>query len=497
MPHADRPNVLFVVSDQHHPRFMGCAGHPFLHTPHMDALAAAGTRLGQAYCNFPLCGPSRWSMMTGCYASQLNHLANFDHCANTRPAFAHLFAAAGYRTALCGRMHFHGPAHRFGFQEWLGGNLEHHAQYRTGLRDVLGDTLCATTGPNARAIRHSGPGDSGYLAYDRALTEIACDWLRRHADRPGTEPFMLLLGYVQPHAPFVAPPEDYQRYDRLIDVADLPRPHPATLHPELRRLQRRAGLEDADPVPLEDQRRARVAYHGMCTFADRMLGQLLATLDRIGQRRDTIVVYTSDHGEQLGEHGMWWKHTFYEGSIGIPMLMAGPGIPAGQVIQRNVGLMDLPATLQDLCGVSPTPRAAARSFRCLLEGDAARWDDQVLAENLWPNTAAALHRMLKRGPWKLNHYPGFAPELYNLDQDPGEMHNRADDPTCAAVRQDLESRLLRDWDHEAIMAAHRLELEIEKLMLPVQRQCVLPEPLERWNQRVTYENRIDATEGRT
>lgn len=449
MPDSPTPNVLVVMSDQHHPRFMGCADHPLLQTPNMDRLAQRGTRFSSAYCNAPLCGPSRMAFMTGRYPSQIGCMTNHDQLHSDTPTLAHSFNAAGYETILCGRMHFNGPDQRHGFQRRLISDVTGRPLRPEGesLKLVL-DFLSDTTGPNARAIRKSGPGACGYLAYDEAVTDTAVTWLERRGEQACDRPFMMTVGFVEPHAPFVAYPDDFYLYNDQIGVGDLPQPHPEALHPELRRLQRRAGLEDAEPVPLEDQRRARVAYHGMCTFVDRQLGRILDALEQAGLSEQTIVVYTSDHGEQLGEHGMWWKHTLYEGSVGVPMLLAGQGVQAGSVVKENVALVDLGPTLLDLAGAPAIPGASGRSFSCLCEGRAENWPDEAFAEQYWAAVSPHVHHMVRQGSWKLNRYPGFEPQLFNLADDPGETRDRAADAECRAVRESLEARL-EQWraDH--------------------------------------------------
>jgi len=474
------PNILLIISDQHHPRFLGCAGEPLVHTPHLDSLAARGTQFTRAYCNFPLCCPSRMSFLTARQASDIDCLSNASQLGSDVPTFAHAFNAAGYQTVLCGRMHFNGADQRHGFQQRIVGDVvSSFGAHGEELRRVLGPELCGTTGPQARAIVTSGAGYSGYQAYDEKVAATAADWLRHHAAKPEAPPFMLVVGLVLPHAPFVATPDDFARYDDKIDLDDLPAPHPETLHPALRELQRRAGLEDAEPVSTEDQRRARVAYYGMCTQVDRLVGDVLGVLEEAGLSDDTIVVYTSDHGEQLGEHGMWWKHSFYEASVGVPLLLAGPGIPQGRV-EQNVSLLDIGPTLLDLAGAPALPEVSGESFRCLLEGRPEAWHDTVIAENLWPPNAPALHRMIKQGPWKLCYYPGQGSQLFNLDDDPQELVDRIDDPECRSIRENLLQQLLAGWDHESIMAHRQNTLVVDGWTTKWREQCDLADPDPPW-----------------
>ncbi len=385
------------------------------------------------------------AFMSAQLPSTIGCLTNADSLDSKVPTFAHAFAAAGYETVLCGRMHFEGPDQRHGFNKRLVSDVNWPRVGGSGrvpsLKQVLGE-LAGTTGPNARAIKMSGPGESGYLEYDRVVTDAAVKWLAGRNLQSAEEPFLLTVGYVQPHAPFVATEEDYSLYDEQVAIDDLPVKPVDQLHPELRRLRRIAGLEDPEQMPsAADERRARVAYHGMCTFLDRQVGRVLAQLAKSGLEENTIVVYLSDHGEQLGEHGMWWKHTFYEGSVGIPMLIAGPGIPQRRAVTRNVSLIDVGPTLLDLCGAGQIPATAGQSFRCLWDGDPDQWPDEVIAENIWPPTSTTLHRMLRKNEWKLNTYYEFEDELFNLEDDPAEENNLAEESKWQELRSALHRRL--------------------------------------------------------
>lgn len=484
---AKQPNVLIVMTDQHHPRVMGCAGDPIAVTPTMDALAARGTRFEHAYTASPLCGPSRAAFMTGRMPSSMDCLTNQRQFDSDLPTFAHMFGEAGYETVLAGRMHFNGPDQRHGFSKRIIGDVTGvYVPHMPNLKEILGD-LSNTTGPSANAIVKSGPGRSGYQAYDEAVAGAAADWL---SSRDDDRPFMMTVGFVLPHAPFVAPPEDFDYFDKRITEEDLPKA--SVLHPEMMRLQKGANLVGDDVPTKQDQRRARVAYYGMCRHVDRQMKRILDALDEAGLTDDTIVVYTSDHGEQIGEHGMWWKHTFYEASVGVPMIFAGLGVPQGQTVSQNVSLLDVGATVLDMVGATPIPgEIQGASFRCLMNGDAAAWHDTTYSENLWPPTAACLHRMVKRGPWKLNHYHGHEPQLFNVDDDPGEMLDRADDPACADIRAELTALVLRDWDHDAVLARQRTMREMEMIALRAREGNDLPEPDALWHDGA-IENWFDA-----
>lgn len=419
--------------------------------------------------------------MTGREAGRINCIDNLAQLSSDIPTFAHGFLAAGYETILSGRMHFVGHDQRHGFERRIVSDVTTaYVNLDWQLKDILGD-LVDTPGYGRASLIKSGPGRTGYHSFDEAVTKATVEWLGARAGRGKTagedqRPFMMVVGYAAPHCPFVAPPEDYALYGDRISEADLPDPRLDLLHPALR--EQRQHLE---AVPKAAERRTRAAYYGLCTFLDRQLGQIVDALERTGLAGNTIVVYTSDHGEQLGEHGLWWKTTFYEGSVGVPLLIAGPGpLSGGCVIPRNVSLMDLGPTLLDLVGAAPLPDTDGRSFRCLIDGNSGAWSDEVVAECISAFQTPPAMRMVRRGPWKLNYYHGYKPELFNLAEDPGEFNDRAGDLGCKVVREALLARALDGWDPERI--EHQRQLR--RLEAPLIREWIQrtspPEPDQLW-----------------
>jgi choline-sulfatase len=492
---AKPSHVVVIMSDQHHAGILGAAGDAIAQTPHLDALARDGARFTNAYCPFPLCGPSRMSFMTSQYPADLQLWDNHAALSSNAPTFAHGAAAAGYETVLSGRMHFVGLDQRHGFQHRLIGDVPKSAHLRAGwqLREVLG-CLIGTPGYGLMGVRKSGPGRSGYLAYDEAVTEATVQWLRQRATRADAPPFLLVVGYVMPHCPFVAHQADFAAAARRLTYADLPPPDPH-LHP-LQAAMRRAVRIDPPPS-LEDQWRTRAAYYGMVAHLDRQVGRVLGALAAAGLADDTLVVYTSDHGEALGEHGLWWKSTFYDGSSRVPLLLRWPGrLPAGQVVSQNVGLVDIGPTVLDCIGAPALPAARGRSLRALANGDATGWSDTVLMENVpitapAPGQPAGPSRSVRQGPWKYNYYHGYAPELFHLGDDPDERTNRAADPTCAEVVARLHAAVLADWDPAAIdrhLARQRAE---QALIRPTLQRHPLPEPDPVWYGTTPPDNFFD------
>jgi choline-sulfatase len=395
-------------------------------------------------------------------------------------------------------MHFVGQDQRHGFERRLISDCTTaFVNLDWQLQPILGD-LVDTPGYHRNGLLKSGAGHTGYHEYDKAVCQATVDWLKARGRAGGeARPFMMVAGFTAPHCPFVAPLEDYDLYNGRITEADLPDPHLELLHPALRQQRTGAFLEDPEPVPRSAERRARVAYYSLCTFLDRQLGRILDALESSGLAENTIVVYTSDHGEQLGEHGLWWKTTFYEGSVGVPLLISGPGMPgAGRVIPQNVSLMDVGPTLLDMVGAVPLPDADGRSFRCLIDGEPLAWADEATAECIDAFMLPPAMRMVRRGPWKLNYYHGYPPQLFNVQQDPGELDDRCGDPACRPIVEELVARALKDWDPvrmERRLAMRKLEMPLIRRWL---QETAPPEPDPLWY-KVPLENWYDPRQDMT
>ncbi len=429
---TSRPNVLIFMSDQHNSSYLGCAGHPLVRTPNIDRLAAGGIRFASAYCASPLCGPSRMSFLTGLYPVHSGVYANAQPLPSDLPTFAHAFGAAGYHTALIGRMHLNGPDQHHGFEEKLGGDVT-ASTLGGGLFPLTEGLPC---GSQAESLRLSGPGDSAYHHYDDEVAALAAAWLvKQTPDRP----FMATVGFALPHNPFVCRPDDYAPYAGRMPV---PPAEPETLHPFLRRKQAQATAG----MGADEFSRSLAAYAGSVTATDRRVGLVLAALERTGLAGNTIVVYTADHGEAAGEHGLWHKCTMLEGSVRVPLVIHFPdGRAGGAVCNKNVNLLDLGPTLLDLAGAGPLPDADGRSFRLLLEDPAAPWDNATFSEygTRWGNTA--LMRMLRRDRWKYIYYGDGLPSLFDLEADPGENNDLAASPAHAGILAKLQAEAFADW----------------------------------------------------
>ena len=484
MPEQARPNLLYIHSDQHNAAVTGCYGDAHVRTPHLDRLARDGALFSSAYCCSPICVPSRMATLSGRHPWQ-NEVWSNSHVLNSSvPTLAHSMGVAGYRPALIGRMHAVGPDQLHGYCERLVG--DHSANF-PGIPMAHRGALQGTAGPERISLRNSGAGQSGYQVHDEDVTAAAVDWLNRLGvrRRAGVDdgPFSLSVGYMLPHPPYVARRGDYERYADTLPPPRKPREFADEAHPYLRRWRETTDLTD---VSVDETRRSRAAYWGLVERMDAMIGEILAALAANDLERDTLIVYSSDHGDMVGEHGLWWKHVFYEESVRVPLIMAWPGrFAGGQRCERVVSALDLSATLLDAMAAPALPDSPGRSLLPLLQGDAASvdWNDEAFSEYCADRYAPdneAFVRMLRQDEWKLVYYYGWPAQLFNLREDPDEGVDRAGDPACQGVLGEMRARVLQDWRPERIRA-RMAELRADCDLQAQWAAATLPEEHIRWH----------------
>ncbi len=487
-----KPNIVLIMSDQHHKRAMSWAGHPYVKTPAMDHLASKGLSFRQAFCAYPLCGPSRASFMTSQHPHETGVFTHQGEFRTDTPTFAHQFLASGYETILSGRMHFVGLDQRHGFERRLLGDVSPTAFLATLFKNTTGEhlnpvltDLHGTQGMSKQGIEKSGPGNSGYLAYDKQVTKATVKFLEERKTNPSDKPYMLTVGYIMPHCPFVAESDDFYQYWDQLPTPDTREESLGQQHPFLEELRRHWGV---NPMPdAQTFKRVQAAYYAMVNHLDRQIDAVMQAIEASGEADNTIIVYTSDHGEQLGEHGLWWKSTFYEGSIGVPLIISRPNDPrAGEETQSNVSLMDIGPTLLDLAGLDPLPGVSGQSFRCVLDDKEDDWCDEVFAENSnslagpQMSTLGLPQRMFKQGPWKYVYYHGMRPQLFNTAEDPLEENDLWDDPSQTDRVKAMQARALDEWDPEIERQRH--EVIDQQYAVFAKATCAAPpaEPDEAW-----------------
>lgn len=490
----DRPNLLFILSDQHAAHVTGCYGDPVAETPNLDRLASGGVTFDNAYCPSPLCTPSRMSMMTARHPFRNGAWGNEDVLHSGTPTMAHALGAAGYDPLLIGRLHSVGPDQLLGYARRKIG--DHHSNWPGVARVDMG-ALEGTASPDRRSLKQSGIGLSAYEMKDEdvvasaisAMDEIASDLKTGKIDR-----FALTVGLMLPHAPFVAQRQDFDRFVAKVGLARNRAPNSGGEHPWLAKWRGHRNIMDVSEA---EEMRARTAYYGLVSAMDRMIGRLLDKLDVLGLSEDTVVVYASDHGEQIGEHGLWWKHTFYEASVRVPAIMRWPGVlPSNQRRNQVVNLIDLTATMIEALGAPQLANGDGVSFLDVAKDAAAPWQNLTFSEYCqgsefdWGVPGTTQNRMVRNARYKLNYYHGYEPQLFDMIADPDEVHDLSSDPAYAAVRKHLVQEVLRDWNPVAIEA--QIERNIaDKRLLKQWADKVRPNERYLWEMQ-PHHNRLDA-----
>lgn len=446
-----RPNIVIVQADQMAAQALGAYGDDAAQTPHIDALAEHGAVFDRAYCNTPLCAPSRASMMTGRLPSDVGCYDNGDDFPASMPTFAHHLRAVGYHTALIGRMHFIGPDQHHGFEERLttdvypadldmvpewGRPLDQRLQWYHTVDPVF------TAGPSQATVQQDFDDEVVFHSL-RYLTDRV-----RHNQASGDDaPFLMVTSFIHPHDPYEPPQEHWDRFsETAIPDPQFPDPADPAQDPHSHRLRVMSGFDQRSPS-LEEVRRARRAYYATVSYIDDHIGRIRRRIEELNLADNTVIIVTSDHGDMLGEKGLWYKMSPYERSSRVPLIIDGPDhlVPQGR-FAHPVSLIDLLPTLLELSEApgSDTPGMslleAARRER---DGHTKPQDRDVLIEYLAEGTHAPQLTLI-RGQYKYVVCPGDPDQLFDLEQDPHELHNVASAEEyvnlAQALRIELESR---------------------------------------------------------
>ena len=443
----DKPNILVIMTDQHDPGVSSAYGHRLVRTPNMQRLADEGGVFEHAYCNAPLCTPSRAAFMTGTHPFRTRVWDNMVSMASDLPTWAHRLNAAGYETCLSGKMHFIGPDQLHGFRRRLIEDI-HGMGPNWGRVPNWNNNDPADRKGRQRLIDEPGAGEHLHMSYDNEVVEKTRAYLREPARHES--PWALCVSFFTPHFPFIARPEYFHHYypDR-VDMPEIPDGHLASQHAVSKRLRDFYGCAE---IPEENVRRVRAAYYGLVEFVDDQIGAVLDALEGNGLAQNTVVVYVSDHGELNGEHGLWFKCSFYEQSVRVPLIVRWPDkVPPGTRYKRITSLIDVTATLLDISGAD-NEGVDGTSLAPLLIGAEADGGGVALAE-YEAQVARSPWRMVRRDRYKLNYYHGEGCELFDLEADPGEFHDLAANPAHGEVVRELREVALTDWDPEAIGAS--------------------------------------------
>ncbi len=478
MPQNDhRPNIVMVLTDQHAARILGCAGDPWAQTPELDALAAQGVRFDSCYCPSPLCVPSRMAFLTGLEPHETGVLGNDDYLPSDIPTLAHALGAAGYECQLVGRMHFYGTDQTHGFHRPIGDIGPNWPG--AGPPDI--GPLTKGRGNRGPELEHSGAGETSYQAYDHAVIDAAMvtlDRLSRQRDETG-KPFFCLVSLFCPHPPYIARRADFDLFHGRLPPPRLPVPPD---DPPAIAAWRAAGKVDA--VSAGAVAASRAAYYGLVRMVDQLAGQVF---DHVAGRADTVSIYASDHGEALGERGLWWKSTMYDESAKVPLILRGPGFPSGLTESKVTNLMDLSATILSL-GQASLPGHQGHDLRDKTRPDVSFSSYYGGLMNI--DLPLQRHRMLRAGQWKLVWFDGHAPLLFDMVADPDERVNLADNPDYADLREELSLALLEGWNPQEIAATQQRKAERGKVIRSWVHAVHPPEPY-RWTDPDKARNRYE------
>ena len=444
-------NLLVVLSDQHQARAMSCAGHPVARTPNLDALAARGTRFTSAYTPSPICVPARAAFASGRHVHDIRLWDNAMPYIGQPRGWGHALQDKGIRVESVGKLHYRSEEDNVGFDAqhipmhvadgvgmvWGSIRREHERVYRKDVR-MMGDYV--------------GPGESDYTRYDRAVTEKACQWLADATD--DATPWCLYVGLVAPHHPLVAPPEFFDLYP--LDQLPADKLHPRdgyVQHPWVSKVAA-AMVGEEGWVDEQERLTAIAAYYGLTSWMDHNVGLLVQALERSGQFDNTTVIYSSDHGENLGVRGLWGKMNLYEEAAAIPLIVSpapNSNLRLPATCATPASLLDVSETIIDHFSAEFPGQRPGRSL-VNLAGESSDPERSVISQYHAIGAVSGAF-MLRKGPWKLIEYVGFEPELFNLVEDPEELENLASNPNYQPVLEEMKAHLRERCDPEVVNAA--------------------------------------------
>jgi len=439
-------NILFIQADQLAATYLGCYGNSVSKSPVIDKLAATGTLFDRAYTNFPLCAPSRFSMLSGKLASAIEAYDNGAEFPSSIPTFVHHLRAQGYQTCLSGKMHFVGADQLHGFEERLTTDL-----YPSDF-GWTGDWTEVVMGQSNNDSTFNGAGiclRNPQMEYDEEVVHRACRKLYDIARGRDSRPFMLTVSMTHPHDPYQCRPEYWDRYlHEDIDMPAVGMLPEDKMDPFSKRLKAQYGLYESQPDE-ETVRIARHAYYGSVSYLDDQVGRLMSVLSETGLDENTMIVFTSDHGDMLGERGLWYKKCFFENAIRIPLIISLPQDNRGKFF-KNVSLVDLFPTIleyadSDAGFLDIDGQLDGNSLMKVLQGQDDGWNDIVYSESLAEGANAAV-LMVKDGALKYT-LSGVDPEqLFDLDSDPLELNNLAGQVKYRKTQARLKSLAEKKWD---------------------------------------------------
>jgi len=445
-----KPNILVIMTDEHNPGVMGCAGDALARTPNLDRLASRGIVFDAHYCASPICTPARQTFTTGKYVSQHNVWGNTVGVPETWPTIAKVVTAAGYDSYLVGKMHYR-AGRSYGFtlldrEEAAAVGTKRAGTPKSEPRKRLPAGVFPDRGTEIGA-EFSPLGESTDMEtfVDVGRRDRAIRFLRER--KAEDKPFFMVVGFIAPHYPLVAPPEYLARFKDKIPPPGIPAGYLDSLPLNYKHLRNDRKLER---VPAETVKLARESYYARVEWTDHQIGQVLDALKGSELAHNTVVIYTSDHGESLGEHGLWWKNCMYDCSARVPLIVSWPARwPGGQRRTGACGAVDLVQTIARLGGGEPPPDWKGSSMLPWLDNPSVEWKNLAVCEYHAAYLASGI-TMIRQGDWKYVYHARADPlhgperELYRMSDDPGELRNLAVKPEHQKRMTAMHAAMVRE-----------------------------------------------------
>lgn len=440
-------NLIIIMSDEHQGRALGCIGHPFVKTPNLDKLANNGMVFSNAYTSCPICVPARASFATGLPVHKNRLWDNAMPYHGQKPSWGHSLQSRNVPVESIGKLHYRSQEDNDGFDEkhipmmvvngvgMVWGSIRRENDRKKVFRDerMLGTYI--------------GPGTSKYTEYDEAVVSKTINWLENKKKNNSTKPWCLYIGLVAPHFPLVVPQKYFDMYPRetLPDIKLDPH-RGFKMHPwiskqnELRNSNNQFKNE-------EEKWAAISAYFGLCSFLDDNIGKIVTSVTENGFLDNTTIIYTSDHGDNVGARGLWGKSNFYEESCSIPLILSGPKIKKG-TCKTPVTLMDISETIVDHFSCESPNNGPGESIYKI--ADATYNNERIAFSEYHASSSISGAYMIRKGRWKYIYYVGFEPELFDLENDPDELSDLSQKSEFIDICNELKRDLYNICDPEVM-----------------------------------------------
>ncbi len=446
-------NLIFIQSDNHNRHVAGCYGHEFVRTPTLDKIASRGVRFAASYSTSALCCPARAAMATGRYAYQTGYWDNAIAYDGRIPSWMHRLREQGHTVVAIGKLHYRSSDDDNGFSEEIMPMHLHEGKgaIKNLLRGYDAEPRLTDDSKWKLYTQRSGIGETHYQDYDRQITAKAIEWLRANTTARGGKPWALKIGYISPHPPFTVPKRLYELYPE--DKMPLPvryRPGDRPEHPAARHLRDIDGYHEMTDERM--LRRVAAAYFGLITHLDEQIGAVMKVAEELGLLANTRIVYTSDHGELFGWQGMFGKKSLYEGSVGVPLLIAGPDVPENRVVQQLVSHVDLFPTVAECVGAALVASDHDLPGISLFPAVNGNESPRPAFAEYHAQASKAGQFMLRNGDLKLIYHVGMPAQLFDLAADPHEAHDLVEEGRDEGRVRVLEAKLRRICDPEEVDA---------------------------------------------